>query len=310
MGISEKFDEWRNAQSQNEFRGAQAEHYRSLAKRPTSPQNFSDFEGYVAAVQGELGRDLTQAEYLKTRTDWLSRVPGAGAQPAIRRDTRPDPKSSSGSRYWDVGLDPKTGTQLWERSAGEAPKPSTGPDPAFRQLGASIQLANSLKSHPAYVDMLDIDTGMQGVEVGLSQQNGFGDIAAMNAIQRMIDPGATVREGDVALIQSASALLSKIFSDYPIERLRQGDQLPQATRNQMRKTARDLYTRRAQNYNDLVGTQYRALAQGANVPFEMVGRDFAPLQPATSEPSVITTPDGKRWQQRGDTMVELPPEGR
>lgn len=144
-----------------------------------------------------------------------------------------------------------------------------------KQVSTAIQLSNSLKTHPAYTDMSDISTGMQGVRVGLSQKNGFGDITAINAFQRMVDPGATVREGDVALLQTASAFIDKTLSDYPIEKLRKGDKLPDAVRERMRKTAEDLYQLRAKNYNDTIGNQYKSLAGSAKVPFEMVGADFS-----------------------------------
>lgn len=222
------------------------------------------------------------------------RPPNAGA-PARTSAVRQDPTSKTGWAEFVVGLDPETGKEVWAQRVGDAPKPSTGPNMEFRQLGSAIQLANSLKSHPAYTDMLDIDTGMRGVEVGLSQRNGFGDIAAINAFQRMIDPGATVREGDVALMQTAAAFLSKIFSTYPIDRLQKGDQLPEATRQQMLKAARQLHTVRAKNYNEMVGNQYRQLADRVGVPFEMIGRDFqvgaeSPQPSSPSATSVPTTP--------------------
>ena len=144
-----------------------------------------------------------------------------------------------------------------------------------RQLSQSLQMTNSLKGHPAYMDMSDIATGWQGVNVGLKQNNGFGDITAINAFQRMVDPGATVREGDVHLLQSASSWMDTVLSRYPIDRLKRGDKLPAAVRERMRETAKALYDLRAKNYNDTVGTQYRRLADAAKIPFELIGTDFA-----------------------------------
>jgi hypothetical protein len=143
-----------------------------------------------------------------------------------------------------------------------------------KQLASAIQLSNSLKSHPMYTDMLDIFTGMQGVETGLTQGNGFGDITAINAFQRMVDPGATVRSEDVTLLQSASAWLAKVAPEYIIKKLKEGDKLPESVRQQMLETAKQLYNIRAKNYNNSVGQQYKTLASGAGVPFEMVGQDF------------------------------------
>jgi hypothetical protein len=142
------------------------------------------------------------------------------------------------------------------------------------QMSNALQLANSLKAHPAYTDMSDIHTGWMGVQVGLAQANGFGDVTAINAFQRMVDPGATVREGDVALLQTAASFMDRMLSEYPLEKLKTGAQLPTTVRAQMRKVADDLYRVRAQNYNDMVGNQYRELAKAANVPFKLIGTEF------------------------------------
>jgi hypothetical protein len=176
------------------------------------------------------------------------------------------------------------------------------------QFAHAMQLTNSLKAHPAYADMSDIATGWQGVQAGLSQNNGFGDIVAINAIQRMVDPGATVREGDVALLQSASALLDKVVSDYPLAKLRTGDKLPQAVRNRLRAVAEQLYAARSKNYNDTIGSQYRALAAAAGIPFELIGADFAAPSAAPTEgtegmvngvPAIWKTVNGKAgWYAR------------
>lgn len=46
------------------------------------------------------------------------------------------------------------------------------------------------------------------VFIGLAQNNTVGDIAAINALQRMIDPGVSVREGDVTLLEMATPWVS------------------------------------------------------------------------------------------------------
>lgn len=152
-----------------------------------------------------------------------------------------------------------------------------------KQMSNALQLANSLKAHPAYADMSDIHTGWMGVQAGLAQANGFGDVTAINAFQRMVDPGATVREGDVALLQSAASFKDKLLSEYPIEKLQTGAKLPKAVREQMRQVAENLYRVRAQNYNDTVGNQYHKLAEAANVPFELIGSEFVVTPSASAK---------------------------
>ena len=167
------------------------------------------------------------------------------------------------------------------------------------QFTQAMQLANSLKAHPAYADMADIATGWQGVQTGLSQKNGFGDIVAINAIQRMVDPGATVREGDVALLQSASALVDRVLSDYPLAKLKTGDKLPQAVRDRLRAVAEQLYAARAKNYNDTVGTQYRALAEAARIPFALIGSEFPAPRATTTAPDLsgLKAGTGRRFTE-------------
>lgn len=143
------------------------------------------------------------------------------------------------------------------------------------QSSTALRLSNALKSHPAYTDMLDIATGMQGVETGLAQKNGFGDITAINSFQRMVDPGATVRSEDVTLLSSARGVLDMINTQYPIDKLQSGAKLPEAVRARMLATAKALHEKRGKNYNDTVGSQYRKLAEASGIPFDYVGVDFA-----------------------------------
>lgn len=152
-----------------------------------------------------------------------------------------------------------------------------------KQTSIAIQLTNSLKTNPAYTDMLDISTGISGVQTGLSQKNGFGDITAINAFQRMVDPGATVRSEDVTLLQSASGFIDKILSTYPIERLRQGDKLPETVRQRMLKTAQELYEARRKNYESSV-SNIKNLARANNIDFSYIGTDF----PALTSVSKVT----------------------
>lgn len=143
-----------------------------------------------------------------------------------------------------------------------------------KQLSAAMSLTNSLKSHPEYTDMGDVFTGFVAVETGVKQDNGFGDIMAINGFQKLVDPGVSVREGDVVLIQSAVALRDKILSSYPIDKLQKGAKLPPEARAALAKAALDLYSTRAKNYNNSAGGQYRRLAEAAGLPFELIGRDF------------------------------------
>ena len=168
------------------------------------------------------------------------------------------------------------GTTLSEVTGIVPQKPTNGGELSSKQTSVAIQLSNNLKSNPVYTDMLDVSTGLSGVRSGISQANGFGDITAINAFQRMVDPGATVRSEDVALLREAGGFVDKVLSDFPIKNLQQGDKLPAAVRDRMMDTAIDLYNARLGGY--ATGIQpIKNLAEANGIDFTFVGTDFSPV---------------------------------
>lgn len=143
-----------------------------------------------------------------------------------------------------------------------------------KKLTNMFTLSGAVKSHPAYTKMLDFESGLQAVEAGLQQGNGLGDIAAINAFQRLVDPGVSVREGDVRLLESAIALGSKLSPTFWADKLRGGDRLPEDMRVAMQQASRDLYTSRAKTYAESVGDMFKQQANAASVPYALIARDF------------------------------------
>jgi len=155
-------------------------------------------------------------------------------------------------------------------------------------------LSAQVVANPAYRDMLDIETGILGVVNGLTQDTGFGDIAAINAFQRMVDPGATVRSEDVTLLQSASAFLNKIAPQFVIDRLQKGDKLPKETREQMRKTALELYDVRRNNFEDMI-EPLRNLAESQGIDYgRFVAEEFKTSEELTGEVEAVSGIDVQR----------------
>ena len=74
-----------------------------------------------------------------------------------------------------------------------------------------MELSERLRGDPFYKGMTEINGGWQSLKASYGfRHTGLSDIAMINSFQRMIDPGATVREGDVALIQSALPVLRRL----------------------------------------------------------------------------------------------------
>jgi hypothetical protein len=145
------------------------------------------------------------------------------------------------------------------------------------QMEMAMSLSTNLRGDPFYKGMVEINGGWQSLKASYAfQHTGLSDIAMINSFQRMIDPGATVREGDVALIQSALSLLNRLRTETVINRLETGNVLPDPDRNQMMELGRAIYDARLEDYQGRTGDRFESLAAQVGVPFEMVSSGFAP----------------------------------
>lgn len=193
------------------------------------------------------------------------------------------------------------GSYVAEVKTGAAPLSEMEVPPGFRQKTMSVnpkgeksytyepktselsegqaRLLNSLrddyKSDPFVKNANDAVASQSIVQGSLDQQNGFGDIAAINAMQRMIDPGVAVREGDVTLMQQAIPRLQRWglkAQNYVI-----GDQLTPEIRSQMSKLANELVDQRASIANEKSIPKFKKSAEKIGLDFDLIGNDF-PVQ--------------------------------
>jgi len=148
---------------------------------------------------------------------------------------------------------------------------------SFPQMEAAMELSERLRGDPFYKGMTEINGGWQSLKASYGfQHTGLSDIAMINSFQRMIDPGATVREGDVALIQAALSLFNRLNAETIINGLKTGNVLPAPDRNQMMELGRAIYDARLEDYQGRTGDRFESLAAQVGVPFEMVSSGFAP----------------------------------
>ena len=161
------------------------------------------------------------------------------------------------------------------------------------QLGLVNQISDDYRSDPQQRDMLDVKSGFQTVNTlfgspeKISAATGFDDIAAINAFQRMIDPGATVREGDVALLETSIPWLDRVDPTYKWAQFEKGDKLPPVVRESLSRVANEVYNAKATDFNSTTGETFKARAEAANVPFNLVGSEFTvfsdPVKPTTDQ---------------------------
>ena len=115
-------------------------------------------------------------------------------------------------------------------------------------------LSTQLLKEPAYKEMFDVRSGFNTAKVGYEQSSGFGDIAMVNGYQRMIDPGAAVREGDVTTQEQAAAKIQQWFGIKG--KILEGDKFTQVVRDQLNGSVDAQYKKRVSDFNTTVVPRY------------------------------------------------------
>ena len=139
-------------------------------------------------------------------------------------------------------------------------------------------------------------------------ETGVMDIALINIFQRMIDPGVSVREGDVQLLQSAMGVGAKIglwFNKVFAE----GVKLTKEARAEMFQLITDFYTEAMSRKSKDLSFRYRTkididgLLKESGVDVRDLGTDFYEEYGKTLEPSGATQPDDA---EPGDPDAPVP----
>lgn len=169
---------------------------------------------------------------------------------------------------------------------------------------AIIKMKQDLTKWASYNDMLDISRWYETIQGIYSQwvdnATWFEDISAINSLQRMIDPGATVREGDVELIQKAVPVFNRIDPNYKREQFTEGSVLPPKIREKLIRTADNIYKSQANAFNDTIKKQRWSNFDRAGSSLETEWLLFDIQEPTTNinqaqQIQAQTDPVGTQW---------------
>lgn len=161
-----------------------------------------------------------------------------------------------------------------EISTTYEPPAAPGAELSADQLRVVNTLSDNYKQDAYASAAGDAIRSVSIVRQSLAQKNGFGDIAAINAFQRMVDPGVAVREGDVALIQSAIAKFDQLNPAFLMKRLESGDKLDDKTRQRMLELSQEIADVRARAANESSVPKFRNMAEKAGVDPDLVANEF------------------------------------
>lgn len=196
--------------------------------------------------------------------------------------------------------DPTNGTIAPGTAPTQAPSGLYNDD----QRAAVMQLTDRFQKSPYVQKATSAQGSLDIIRKGIEQNNSAGDIAAVNQFQSgMVDPGATVREGDIALIQKSASLMARVQNYLP--RLVKGGMLPPELRKEIRDMSEEIYEMRAANANEEVG-RMKQLVPKFGIQFEDIGKEFptkvsGQVKSYTSEDEIrqAKVPDGTKIIMNG-----------
>ena len=152
--------------------------------------------------------------------------------------------------------------------------PGATPKLNKEQIQIILSMQDNLRQDPTYSKALTFRDSKDTILASLEKQNGFSDITAINAFQRLIDPGVAVREGDVALIQSAIAFFNKYDPKFITESFSKGSKLPPADRENMRKLTMELTRMGLEKANKETIPRFTQMASDAGLNSDYVIKPF------------------------------------
>ena len=156
-----------------------------------------------------------------------------------------------------------------EEAERKAKIASEAPAWSDKQVSVYDKLYSNVQQNPLIKNAIDAKSSQQLVKTSLKEDTGFGDIAAINAFQRMVDPGVAVREGDINLMQQAIPRLERMGLN--IQGWVVGDRLTKKGRSEMLSIANNLAASRISSGGQAI-EDLRTSAKNAGIDPDLIVR--------------------------------------
>lgn len=155
------------------------------------------------------------------------------------------------------------------KESRESKAAAQAPEWSPQQVAVYDKLYSNVQQNPLIKNAIDAKSSKQLVETSLKENTGFGDIAAINAFQRMVDPGVAVREGDINLMQQAIPRLEKMGLN--IQGWFVGDRLTKKGRSEMLSMANNLASSRISSGSQAI-QDLRTSSKNAGIDPDLIVR--------------------------------------
>lgn len=183
------------------------------------------------------------------------------------------------------------------------------------QLELVASQSDKLNSDPIASAARENISSYDTIQKAASQQNGQGDLAMVDALNQIVNkPGIKVSEGNVHLIQDASAIGNKFSTDFWKNRFQKGDKLPEAERQKMLKLAKDITNAHVDYVVDNVLPRFEGTLEAGGVDKNYLGGEFRNYiksrgHTPNSQPAEKSTNTGGRIVIQNGNRFKINPDG-
>lgn len=151
---------------------------------------------------------------------------------------------------------------------------ASAPEMSKEQNAILLAQIGRLDQDKTYSKAVELKQSKDTIYSALAKENGFSDITAINAFQRVIDPGVSVKEGDVALFMSAKAFSEKFSPEYIQSILTEGAKMSKGDREKMRALTKDLAEIAFKDANEGPIQKYRTLTKKTGIDPDLIAIPF------------------------------------
>jgi len=169
----------------------------------------------------------------------------------------------------------------------EEKKLSGAPDPQKRRE-FQLHVRSNLRAEPVYKDYEGALSGFQSVGVGAGRNDAQGDLAILNGIVRLMDPGSVVRPSEFETARASQGLLQNLQNYW--KRVATGDQLTPQIRQQFLGLAEQLFGEWSATVKREVEPIYGSAIRDSGLTLEDVFVQPPPIPPRGEASIGLVTP--------------------
>lgn len=152
-------------------------------------------------------------------------------------------------------------------------------------------IRSELNKDPFYTVWNGSKSAVTAIQTAINTGGGDGlpDIMAINAFQRgIVDPGATVREGDVALMQTAVAWSEQVNMTYWKEKISKGAKMPDSMRQRMLQLANATQQAYGKDFNTVTVPRMKTLVRQKGLPPSVLDDYLGDGATVSGSPAIVS----------------------